>query len=362
MNDPSATSPDAQESFFGLGPEQVLEAVEAAGLACKSICYPLNSFENRVYEVELADGHRVVVKFYRPGRWNADQIREEHQLLDELAAEEIPVAAVRPVPDGETLKRIGRIYYSVWDRRGGRAPDELSPSWAERLGMLIGRIHAVAAGGRFEHRPALSTERYVREPAAWLQRHRLLPRAYEKRYLDTAEAIADIAEARMLGVETQRIHADLHLGNVLFRDQELRILDFDDSAIGPPVQDLWLALPGRDDYAAGLREQLLRGYERFRIFDRSTLGLVEPLRGLRLVRYAGWLARRWDDPAFKAGWPHFGTDEYWLLETEDLEKQLAVIRADSPSPSPISESLGTAALEPEQELTNKDFFWDWEGD
>ncbi len=159
-----------------------------------------------------------------------------------------------------------------------------------------------------------------------------------------------------------RIHADLHLGNLLFRDGLLRVLDFDDMAIGPAVQDLWLALPGRDPEARRQRELFLEGYEQFRLFDRSTLALIEPLRGLRIVHYATWIARRWHDPAFPAAWPQFGSPEHWSRETEDLEEQLAVIRGE------IEPDEAQAGLEDDEKkveepvLTNKDYFWDWEGE
>ena len=51
------------------------------------------------------------------------------------------------------------------------------------------------------------------------------------------------------GVEVHRIHGDCHLGNLLLRDDVFWVLDFDDMVVGPAVQDLWLALPGRDDLA-----------------------------------------------------------------------------------------------------------------
>ena len=93
-----------------------------------------------------------------------------------------------------------------------------------------------------------------------------------------------------------RIHGDFHLGNLLLRDGVFNVLDFDDMLVGPAVQDLWLALSGRDDYTRRQRECFLEGYERFREFDRSTLRLIEPLRGMRMIHYATWLARRWHDP------------------------------------------------------------------
>lgn len=350
--------------FFSLTPETVLQAVEAAGLACRPVCYPLNSFENRVYEVELADRSRVVAKFYRPGRWSEEQILEEHRFLAELAEEEIPVATVRPFPDGSTLKSIAGLFYSVADRRGGRAPDELSDAAVARLGRLVGRVHNVGARRPAPVRPRLTADHYVRSRIDWLVRHHALPGHLERRYGDAAAAIASFADRRAEGVATHRIHADLHLGNVLDRDGELRLLDFDDFVTGPAVQDLWLALPGRDPDTLAQREVFLEAYEQFRLFDHASLRLIEPLRGLRMVRYAAWLARRWEDPAFQRAWPHFGTEEYWRKETEDLEELLAVIRGEvEPAPDGESGRSGeTASADDEKPvLTNRDYFWDWEG-
>ena len=360
----------ATDLFVSLTPERVLEAVEASGLRCRPVCYPLNSFENRVYEVELEDRSRIVAKFYRPGRWSREQILEEHSFLAELAAEEIPVCPMRPFPDGGTLHRIddptkGGIFYCLADRRGGRAPDELNDLAVERLGMFVGRMHNVAARRPAPSRPRLTADHYVRRALDWMDRHGTLSGLVKRRYFAAAEAIADIADELAAGVANHRIHGDLHLGNVLFRDGELRVLDFDDLVTGPAVQDLWLALPGRGREVERQRRILLAGYEQFRTFDRSTLRLIEPLRGLRLVRYAGWLARRWHDPAFRAGWPHFGTAEYWERETSDLEEQLAAVREAAESAVVMEPDAAVSHLvsPPDEELlSNKDYFWDWEED
>ena len=353
----------ATDLFLALTPERVLDAVEASGLECNNLCYPLNSFENRVYEVELTDRSRVVAKFYRPGRWSAEQILEEHRFLRQLDEADIPVCTVRAFPDGSTLKQIDNIYYSLSDRRGGRAPDELDAGTARRLGMLVGRIHNVGAESPESGRRPLDGEHFVRVPLEWLQQHRTLPPALEASYLRAAEAIADRADQLLGEVDTHRIHADLHLGNVLLRDGSFNLLDFDDMTSGPAVQDLWLALPGRDDETLRLREVFLAGYEQFRDFDRSSLRLIEPLRGLRLVRYAVWLARRWHDPAFRTGWPHFGTVEYWEGEIRDLEDQLAIIRREERAAGVHSDPVELAAeSESEELLDNKDYFWDWEED
>jgi len=350
---------DGDDLFLELTPERVLEAVERAGLATNPVCYPLNSFENRVYEVELRDGDRVVAKFYRPGRWSETQILEEHRFLAELAAAEIPVCTALPFPDGSTLQRLDHIYYSVSERRGGRAPDELSDSLVVRLGMLTARLHNVGAQSDAPSRWRLGSDQWIREPLRWLEAHDTVPSAYWVRYREAALAIAAAADDRLEGVTAHRIHGDLHLGNVLLRNGELRVLDFDDMCIGPAVQDLWLALPAREAEAWRQRRLWISGYEQFRAFDRSTLRLVEPLRGLRIVHFAAWLARRYHDPAFRQAWPEFGSDEYWREEMLGLEEQVRHLE-DAP-PDTREDALVDGEVV-EELLSNRDYFWDWEDD
>ncbi len=341
--------------FLKLTPELVLDAVESSGLRCEPVCYPLNSFENRVYEVELEDGQRIVAKFYRPGRWSQQQILEEHAFMADLQAEEVAICGNRPFPDGTTLKQVQGIWYCLYDRVGGRAPDELTHEMAQRLGMMAARIHNVGAMAQAPHRFVLSGDSHIRNNVAWLTQHHTIPHALEQRYVAAALHIADAVDAGLSGVPVGRIHGDFHLGNLLARDGILHALDFDDMMVGPAVQDLWLALPGMGSENTALQESLLEGYEQFRAFDRRTLTLIEPLRGLRMVHYAAWLARRWHDPVFPQVWPHFGTEQYWSEETASLES--IVRQLNSPRPA----STGGPPSDEEPPLTNKDFFFDWEG-
>jgi Ser/Thr protein kinase RdoA (MazF antagonist) len=178
----------------------------------------------------------------------------------------------------------------------------------------------------------------------------VLPGPWRDRYAAAADALADAADRLLAGVPVHRIHGDFHLGNLLLREGVFHVLDFDDMMVGPAVQDLWLLLPGRE--GTHLREAFLEGYERFRPFDRSTLALAEPLRGLRRIHYAAWLGRRWHDPVFPQTWPHFGTADYWAEETRDLEDLVRLVRS---GPAP-----GSPPEPEEPPLTNRDFFYDWE--
>ena len=347
------TESNLTDLFLALTPEKVLEAVEAAGLACNPVCYPLNSFENRVYEVELEDQTRIISKFYRPGRWTQAQILEEHAFLEELKADEIPVCPTQRFPEGETLRQIDDIWYCLFERRGGRAPDELTDDQAERLGMLTARIHNTGHGREASHRLVMSADIWIRANVEWLCENSRIPPHLEARYCKAAERVAEVADARLRGVEMHRIHGDLHMGNLLLREGVFNVLDFDDMVVGPAVQDLWLMLPGRDDWTRRQRGAFIEGYERFRRFDRSSLLLIEPLRGMRMVHYTTWLARRWHDPIFPRTWPHFGTDQYWQESTADLEDLVTLIETE--------EQPAAALVEAEEPaLTNKDYFFDWD--
>jgi len=306
------------KTFFGLTPDRVLEAVEAGGLRSTGRCLPLRAFENRVYEVELEDETRVVMKFYRPGRWSRATIEDEHRFLADLAAAEVPAVAPMDLGTGTTLNEIDGILYAGFPKVRGRTLDELDAENRRRIGRTIGRLHAVGAARPASNRPRLSVERSIREPLDVLLSGDFIPGSLAPRYRDLALQIADTVAAPLAAARAQRIHGDLHWGNILWAKDGPILVDFDDCLMGPPVQDLWLLARGDTDEARAMREDLLEGYEVFREFDRSTLTLCEPLRAMRIVYMSGWIARRWEDPSFPPAFPNFRDTRYWMQEYEVL--------------------------------------------
>jgi Ser/Thr protein kinase RdoA (MazF antagonist) len=122
-----------------------------------------------------------------------------------------------------------------------------------------------------------------------------------------------------------RIHGDLHRGNLLWTDDGLHVVDLDDCMTGPAVQDLWMFLdPGEE--AQGEFADLLRGYREFATLDSRELQLVEALRTLRLVHHTGWIARRWQDPAFPRAFPWFAEHGFWERHVLDLREQISAMR------------------------------------
>lgn len=315
-------------SFFSLTPEHVLDAVEQSGRHTTGRCYALNSYENRVYDVELDEGVRVVAKFYRPGRWSRDAILDEHRLLLALQRDEIPVCAPIAFADGDTLRAsVDGIWFALFPRAGGRSPDELTLQEYAELGRLLGRIHNVCGRVAVDHRPDLSPETYGVGCLETILTHASLPAATHVRYRDAVERVVAISRLRFADIRLQPIHADCHRGNLLRGREGWFFLDFDDMARGPAVQDFWLLLPARHPDCADELAWLVNGYEQFRAFDVASLPLIEVLRTLRYIRYAAWIAARWSDPAFPRAFPNFGSERYWEDQIADLYEQLRLLES-----------------------------------
>jgi Ser/Thr protein kinase RdoA (MazF antagonist) len=190
---------------------------------------------------------------------------------------------------------------------------------------------------------------------ALLEERDFLPPAVARRYRDVVERVVALYRAWSEDVPVHRIHGDCHVGNLLRGPEGWFFLDFDDFTVGPAVHDVWMLLPGRDADGARQRSLLIDAYRQLRDFEPRWLRLVEPLRAFRFVQYAAWIARRWDDPAFPAAFPHFGTPAYWERETLDLEEHLEAILVDAED---LPSDLRDERVEPEVALRNEDYFWD----
>ncbi len=318
----------ARHPFDALGPDLILDAVESTGLVSDARLMPLASYENRVYQVGLDDGRFVVVKFYRPGRWSAEQILEEHAFALELADAELPVIAPL-LESGSSLHQYGEFGFALYPRQGGHAPalDDLGNLYV--LGRTVGRIHAIGAIRPFNHRPAVTVAAYAEHARAALlgldavhDEVRLRYEVLSSELIDRLHAAFDAVAPRHL-----RLHGDCHVGNILWRDDAPHFVDFDDARNGPAVQDLWLFMSGPVGLRRRQAAELVEGYEEFHEFDRRELALIEPLRALRFMHHAAWLASRWDDPAFPPAFPWFGTQAYWVGHVIELEEQLATLDA-----------------------------------
>lgn len=319
---------DQTTPFAGLTPDLMLDAVDSLGLRSDGRLLALNSYENRVYLLWMAEAPPLVAKFYRPGRWSDAAIREEHSFTAELAAAEIPVVPPQPL-NGDTLFHYQGQRFALFRKQGGRTPELEDSDTLEWLGRFLGRIHAVGGIRPFSQRPTLDLASFGQESRDYLLANQFIPRDLLAAWQSvTAAALEGVADCyrRAGAVSHIRLHGDCHPGNLLWTDDGPHFVDFDDCRMGPAIQDLWMLLAG-DRFEQGRQlSDLLAGYEEFCAFDSRQLHLIEGLRTLRLLHYSAWLARRKDDPAFIAAFPWFNSNRYWEERILELREQIALMQ------------------------------------
>jgi Ser/Thr protein kinase RdoA (MazF antagonist) len=333
---PADTDITSGASFATLSPDTIIDAVEASGLDCDGRILALGSYENRVFQVGLEEAEPVVVKFYRPGRWSDAAIAEEHRFARELAAAEIPVIAPLELPRADALGG-GEVAvyegfrFAVYPRRGGQWPELGTEEDRQWIGRFLGRIHAIGAARRFEYRTQLSPQAMGRDSVEYLLSGDQIADYIRHRYEQVTEELLDQVEARFERVGPLRfirIHGDCHRNNVLWTAAGPHFVDLDDCMTGPVIQDLWMLLAGTPAEMRAQLGEILEGYKQFAEFDAIEATLIESLRALRMVHYAAWLARRWDDPAFPRAFPWFGEARYWERHVAELEEQLMTIESE----------------------------------
>ena len=313
--------------FSNLSPDLILDAIDSLGLHTDGRLLALNSYENRVYQVGVEDALPIVAKFYRPNRWDDDAILEEHAFVQSLADTEIPAVAPSII-NNSTLFNYQHFRFSIFHKHGGRAPDLDQKGVLQWIGRFIGRIHAIGSLADFRHRPELNITTFGEEPSNYLLEQGMMPKELESVYRGVvAQALEGVKRCfdRTGDLATLRLHGDCHMGNLLWTDAGPHFVDFDDSRMGPAIQDLWMMLSGTPNEMQKQFHQILLGYEDFYEFNPNEVHLIEALRTLRLIHYSAWLARRWDDPAFKVAFTWFNTQQYWQDRILELREQIALM-------------------------------------
>ena len=312
--------------YDALTPDVILDAVEACGPRCTGSLLALNSYENRVYRVDIEEMGPLVAKFYRPHRWSEAAIREEHAFAALLAEQEIPVVAPTAYR-GETLHRHAGFLFALFPWQPGRAPELNQPSDRELLGRYLGRLHRAGAAARFLHRSQLTIEEFGARSVQFLMASPFVPPELQEPFRAVAGMLlAAITRAFETAgsVRALRLHGDCHLGNVLWDERRGPFLvDLDDCLMGPAMQDLWMLLSGSREERELQLADVLRGYTEFMDFDSRELVMIEALRGLRLLRYNAWIGNRWDDPAFPRAFPWFDSRRFWEDQILTLRQQVA---------------------------------------
>ena len=313
-----------------LNPDMIIDAVESVGYLSDARLLALNSYENRVYQVGIEDSLPLIAKFYRPGRWSEAQILEEHSFSLELQEAEISIVAPIVNDQGTTLHTYEGFQFALFVRRGGYPPELDNLDNLLVLGRTLGRIHAVGRAGQFKERTSISMKAMLTDSMEYLLDgfipRELIP-AYESLTKDLEQRVA-VIYSEVTSEDLIRLHGDCHVGNILWRDDTAHFVDFDDCCSAPAIQDLWMFLNGeRHDRQLQLSE-LIEGYSEFCDFDPRQIRWIESLRTMRLINYAAWLARRWEDPAFPRSFTWFNTERYWADHVLELREQMSALQEE----------------------------------
>ena len=312
--------------FAKLTPDMVLDAIESLGYISDLRVFALNSYENRVYQVGIEGKDPIIAKFYRPHRWSNDQILEEHKFSLTLSELEIPVIPPLQI-DGKSLFEFNDYRFSIYPRKGGYAPELEDLDTLYTLGQHIGRIHALGKSSPFTYRPELNIQSFGHHSQQFLLNNNFIPSSLTESYESLSIHLLDKVSAVFEGTnfETIALHGDCHPGNILSRPDSLYIVDMDDARNGPAMQDIWMLLSGDTEQKRSQLSNIIEGYEEFCEFNYGEFRLIESLRTLRLIHYAAWLAKRWEDPAFPMAFPWFNTERYWAEHILELREQMAAL-------------------------------------
>lgn len=309
----------ATHTFSSLIPDVILDAVESTGLWSDSRIYPLNSYENRVYQVGIEDSSPIIAKFYRPGRWDEAQIREEHDILLALKERGVPVVAPL-VFENETLFQHNDIQFNLSPKLTGQHPEADNLDQLYQVGELIGQLHQ-AMSTPFTHRISVSPLRQIERAAAGILASDYLPQQLKPEYQKQISRLYEMSAAQLniyWPTQLRPVHGDSHRSNLMLHNDQFHLLDFDDCQNGVAVQDLWLHLTQTENPRQQLSE-IIEGYESYLPFDTRELGLIDVFKTARIIHYAAWLQQRWHDPAFVKAFPWFASDEYWINHLNELK-------------------------------------------
>ncbi|MEQ5094924.1 serine/threonine protein kinase [Proteus terrae] len=310
----------ASFNFQGLSPDNIWDALVKIGFYPESGLTELNSYENRVFQFMDEHRQRYVVKFYRPQRWSYEQIKEEHEFALALKEAEVSVAAPLMINNETVHFSDDGFYFAIFPSIGGRAYETDNLFQLEEVGRTLGRIHQIGRKKSYEYRPTVSIAEYLIAPKLEFESSALIPNNLKSQFTEVIDKLIYDVRPRIEDSTWQilRLHGDCHPGNILWRD-EVVMVDFDDSRMGPAVQDFWMLLNGSRQEQVIQLDTILESYYEYQDFDLRELSLIEPLRAMRMVHYLAWVLKRWNDPAFPRAFVWFKEQDFWF-------KQLALFK------------------------------------
>jgi len=275
---------------------------------------------NAIFRVDSEDGDKFVLRINIPGGRTLGEIRSEMAWLAALRRE-TDLVVPEPLPSREgslvtTVETPGvpePRHCVIFGWVAGRDLfHHLTPENYFKLGIFTTHLHDHAGGFvlpdgcrlkrldkvlPFNHGEVIFTD----------GGHELLAPGRLEIFRETAARVRETLEILYDGRDGERIlHADLHQGNIRVNRGGIGALDFDDSMLGYPVQDIGITfyyIQNHPEYPA-LREAFQRGYESRLAWPEEAPGQIETLIAWRELQLLNFLLGS-DNPMFEKMLPDF---------------------------------------------------------
>jgi Ser/Thr protein kinase RdoA (MazF antagonist) len=256
-----------------------LEILERYGLQHPKLKLLSHSY-NTIFRVDDTNGQKFAF------RLGVNSLRSLENVKSELAwllalTRDTDLSVPKPVAtkDGalivsQELAGLSRAIHCVlfeWLSGSDVLEDQLSSTLVERFGRITAQLHNHASRFElsadcklFEMRKVIFTEKnslWDNTHPEWLPKERL--EIFQEVHARVQEVLDQIYSS---DVPPMILHADLHEGNFKQNRKRLTVFDFDDCALGYPVQDFavtFYSLSNENDYEQN-REAFKRGYSSLR--------------------------------------------------------------------------------------------------
>jgi Ser/Thr protein kinase RdoA (MazF antagonist) len=239
----------------------------------------VRSFNNDVYRVHAGE-RSYALKIYGVGRWTADEVRWEQQLVRHLTNSGVPLAADVALRDGDTVGVMdapeGRRPFAMAEWvPGGKPQPPYTDSLYRDVGETLARLHAAADSFRSSYpRRTLRTGAEVREVSDVLDPGSSLQRLVQRTGAEAQRQLTHLSEH---GLRWGVRHGDPTLDNLHVSDSGLYFYDFDLAGPGWQVGDLTGAL------STEFADAFLAGYTAVRRLPPIELEALPWLRIMEII-------------------------------------------------------------------------------
>lgn len=283
-----------------------LEAIRSYALDVARLTFVTDDW-NTTFRADTNDDRSFAVRVYLSDRRSDDEIRAEMAWLEALSREEA-VAAPRPIrtADGSPFVRAGtgddsrRVALFSWIP-GEPLGDDPSPNLVSAFGEGVARLHeharsfATPDGLHTWDRPFPHGGGAIFDAANADVVDADARVVFERAFGATDEAIARLQRS---GEPPRILHGDLHQDNVFVDEGRLWFIDFDDCALGWPVQDLGVVMweVGEDQMTWPYRDAFRQGYETVAPWPERSPGEIDTFAACRALLKADDSVRTRDEP------------------------------------------------------------------